>query len=70
MKVLPGKLPKSKTHCPQYTWVFWNAELDLTGNNHNIVASGTKVQDSEISRSNQIQDSFPNGATGYHTIDV
>jgi len=62
------KIAKIKDPLSQYTWVFWNAELDLTGNNHKIVVRATdktgKIQ------TDQIQDPFPNGATGYHTIDV
>ena len=62
------KIAKIKDPLSQYTWVFWNAELDLTGNNHKIVVRVTdktgKIQ------TDQIQDPFPNGATGYHTIDV
>ena len=68
MAVLLGKLPKSKIHYHNIHGL-WNAELDLTGsNNHKIVVRATdktgKIQ------TDQIQDPFPNGATGYHMINV
>ena len=63
------KTAKIKDPLSQYTWVLWDAELDLTGsNNHKIVVRATdktgKIQ------TDQIQDPFPNGATGYHMINV
>ena len=63
------KSAKIKDPLSQYTWVLWNTELDLTGsNNHKIVVRATdktgKIQ------TDQIQDPFPNGATGYHMINV
>ena len=53
----------------QYTWVLWAAELDLTDKgNYKVVVRATdktgKVQTAEL------QNPFPNGATGYHTIDT
>jgi DMSO/TMAO reductase YedYZ molybdopterin-dependent catalytic subunit len=63
------KSAKIKDPLSQYTWVLWNAELDLTGGNiHKIVVRATdktgKIQ------TDQIQNPFPNGATGYHIINV
>jgi DMSO/TMAO reductase YedYZ molybdopterin-dependent catalytic subunit len=53
----------------QYTWVLWTVELDLTNKSiHNIVVRATdkagKIQTDEMT------DPFPNGATGYHMINV
>jgi DMSO/TMAO reductase YedYZ molybdopterin-dependent catalytic subunit len=53
----------------QYTWVLWTAELDLIDKgNYKVMARTTdktgKVQTPEL------QNPFPNGATGYHIVDI
>ena len=65
------KIAKIKDPLSQYTWVLWNAELDLNsekGNNHTIVVRATdktgKIQ------TDMVANPFPNGATGYHNISV
>jgi DMSO/TMAO reductase YedYZ molybdopterin-dependent catalytic subunit len=63
------KVARIKDPLSQYTWVLWNAELDLTAKaNHRIVVRATdktgKIQ------TDQVTDPFPNGATGYHMVNV
>ena len=53
----------------QYTWVLWTAELDLIDKgNHKVMVRATdktgKVQTPEL------HNPFPNGATGYHIVDI
>jgi DMSO/TMAO reductase YedYZ molybdopterin-dependent catalytic subunit len=63
------KTAKIKDPLSQYTWVLWNAELDLTGSNiHKIVVRATDK--TGIIQTDQIQDPFPNGATGYHIVNL
>jgi DMSO/TMAO reductase YedYZ molybdopterin-dependent catalytic subunit len=52
-----------------YSWVIWATELDVTSKaNYKIVVRATdktgKIQTGEV------REPFPNGATGYHMIDV
>jgi DMSO/TMAO reductase YedYZ molybdopterin-dependent catalytic subunit len=52
-----------------YSWVIWATELDVTSKaNYRIVVRATdktgKIQTGEV------REPFPNGATGYHMIDV
>ena len=52
-----------------YSWVIWATELDITSKaNYKIVVRATdktgKIQTGEV------REPFPNGATGYHMIDV
>ena len=52
-----------------YSWVIWATELDVTSKaNYRIVVRATdktgKIQTGEV------REPFPNGATGYHTVDV
>jgi DMSO/TMAO reductase YedYZ molybdopterin-dependent catalytic subunit len=52
-----------------YSWVIWATELDVTSKaNHRIVVRAIdktgKIQTGEV------REPFPNGATGYHMIDV
>jgi DMSO/TMAO reductase YedYZ molybdopterin-dependent catalytic subunit len=62
------KTAKIKDPLSQYTWVLWSIELDLTGNEHHIAVRATdktgKLQ------TDQIQDPFPNGSTGYHLVNI
>jgi DMSO/TMAO reductase YedYZ molybdopterin-dependent catalytic subunit len=63
------KTAKIKDPLSQYTWVLWNAELDLTVKaSHRIVVRATdktgKIQTDEVT------DPFPNGATGYNMVNV
>lgn len=52
-----------------YSWIIWATELDVTSKaNYRIVVRATdktgKIQTGEV------REPFPNGATGYHMIDV
>jgi DMSO/TMAO reductase YedYZ molybdopterin-dependent catalytic subunit len=52
-----------------YSWVIWATELDVTSKaNYRIIVRATdktgKIQTGEV------REPFPNGATGYHMIDV
>jgi DMSO/TMAO reductase YedYZ molybdopterin-dependent catalytic subunit len=52
-----------------FTWVLWATELNVTNrNNYKIVVRATdntgKIQTAEV------RNPFPNGATGYHTINI
>ena len=52
-----------------YSWVIWATELDVTSKaNYKIVVRATdktgKIQTGEV------REPFPNGATGYHMIDI
>ena len=62
------KTAKIKDPLSQYTWVLWSAELDLTDSGHHIAVRATdktgKIQ------TDQIQDPFPNGSTGYHIVNI
>ena len=58
-----------KNHLSPYSWVIWATELDVTSKaNYKIVVRATdktgKIQTGEV------REPFPNGATGYHMIDV
>jgi DMSO/TMAO reductase YedYZ molybdopterin-dependent catalytic subunit len=53
----------------QYTWVLWNAELNLMRNiKHKIVVRATDKTGNI--QSDVYADPFPNGATGYDTVNV
>ena len=53
----------------QYTWVLWNAELDLTRNGkHKIVVRATDKTGNI--QTDTYTDPFPNGATGYDMVSV
>lgn len=65
------KIAKIKDPLSQYTWVLWNAELDLNtekGNNHMIVVRATDKTGK--TQTDMVANPFPNGATGYHNISV
>lgn len=58
-----------KNPLSQYTWVLWTAGFTPTGNsNYKIIVRATdkagQVQTAEFN------EPFPDGATGYHTVDV
>jgi DMSO/TMAO reductase YedYZ molybdopterin-dependent catalytic subunit len=60
---------KIKDPLSQYTWVLWAAELDLIDKgNYKVMVRATdktgKVQTAEL------HNPFPNGATGYHIINI
>jgi DMSO/TMAO reductase YedYZ molybdopterin-dependent catalytic subunit len=53
----------------QYTWVLWNAELDLTRNGkHKIIVRATDKAGNI--QTDTYTDPFPNGATGYDMVSV
>ena len=52
-----------------YSWVIWATELDVTSKaNYRIIVRATdktrKIQTGEV------REPFPNGATGYHMVNV
>ena len=60
---------KIKDPLSPYSWVIWTTELDVTSeDNYRILVRATdntgKVQTGEV------REPFPNGATGYHMVDV
>jgi DMSO/TMAO reductase YedYZ molybdopterin-dependent catalytic subunit len=60
---------KIKNPLSPYSWVIWTTELDITNKrNYKIVVRATdntgKIQTGEV------REPFPNGATGYHMVDV
>jgi DMSO/TMAO reductase YedYZ molybdopterin-dependent catalytic subunit len=60
---------KIKDPLSPYSWVIWVTEINVTNkNNYKIIVRATdkmgKVQTGEV------REPFPNGATGYHMIDV
>jgi hypothetical protein len=62
------KYAKIKDPLSQYTWVLWNAELDLTRNSkHKIVVRATDKAGNI--QTDVYADPFPNGATGYDTVN-
>jgi Mo-co oxidoreductase dimerisation domain len=63
------KYAKIKDPLSQYTWVLWNAELDLTRNSkHKIVVRATDKAGNI--QTDVYADPFPNGATGYDTVNA
>jgi DMSO/TMAO reductase YedYZ molybdopterin-dependent catalytic subunit len=53
----------------QYTWVLWNAQLDLTHNDkHKIIVRATDKAGNI--QTDTYTDPFPNGATGYDMVSV
>ena len=63
------KIAKIKDPLSQYTWVLWNAELNLTGSGiHKIVVRATDKAGNI--QTDVYADPFPSGATGYHTVNV
>jgi DMSO/TMAO reductase YedYZ molybdopterin-dependent catalytic subunit len=60
---------KIKDPLSQYTWVLWNAEMDLTHNSkHKIVVRATDKTGNI--QTDVYAEPFPNGATGYDTANV
>ena len=60
---------KVKNPLSPYSWVIWTTELDVTNRgNYKIVVRAIdktgKIQTGEV------REPFPNGATGYHTVDI
>jgi DMSO/TMAO reductase YedYZ molybdopterin-dependent catalytic subunit len=60
---------KIKNPLSPYSWVIWTTELDIINKrNYKIVVRATdnagKIQTGEV------REPFPNGATGYHMVDV
>jgi hypothetical protein len=58
-----------KNPLSQYTWVLWTAGFTPSGNsNYKVIVRATdkagQIQTAEINNP------FPDGATGYHTVDV
>src|SRR5918996_1535352 len=52
-----------------YSWVIWATELDVTSKaNYRIIVRATD-KTGEI-QTGEVREPFPNGATGYHMIDV
>ncbi|MFL6340836.1 MAG: molybdopterin-dependent oxidoreductase [Nitrososphaeraceae archaeon] len=63
------KYAKIKEPLSQYTWVLWNAELDLALNSkHKIVVRATDKAGNI--QTDVYADPFPNGAIGYDTVNV
>jgi DMSO/TMAO reductase YedYZ molybdopterin-dependent catalytic subunit len=60
---------KIKDPLSQYTWVLWNAQLNLARNSmHKIVVRATDKTGNI--QTDVYADPFPNGATGYDTVNV
>jgi DMSO/TMAO reductase YedYZ molybdopterin-dependent catalytic subunit len=60
---------KVKNPLSPYSWVIWTTQLDVTNRgNYKIVVRAIdktgKIQTGEV------REPFPNGATGYHTVDI
>jgi DMSO/TMAO reductase YedYZ molybdopterin-dependent catalytic subunit len=53
----------------QYTWVLWAAELNQPGSKEYRVMVRATDKTGTV-QTNKITDPFPNGATGYHIINV
>jgi hypothetical protein len=63
------KAARIKEPLSQYTWVLWAAELNQPGSNEYRVMVRATDSTGTV-QTNKITDPFPNGATGYHIINV
>jgi DMSO/TMAO reductase YedYZ molybdopterin-dependent catalytic subunit len=60
---------KIKNPLSPYSWVIWTTELDVTNRgNYKIVVRA--IDKSGNIQTGEVREPFPNGATGYHTVDI
>jgi hypothetical protein len=52
------------------SWVIWAAELNQPGSNKEYRVMVRATDSTGAVQTNNIADPFPNGATGYHIINV
>jgi DMSO/TMAO reductase YedYZ molybdopterin-dependent catalytic subunit len=64
------KAARIKEPLSQYTWVLWAAELNQPGSNKEYRVMVRATDSTGALQTNKIADPFPNGATGYHIINV
>jgi hypothetical protein len=64
------KAARIKVPLSQYTWVLWAAELNQPDNNKEYRVMVRATDSTGTVQTNKITDPFPNGATGYHIINV
>jgi DMSO/TMAO reductase YedYZ molybdopterin-dependent catalytic subunit len=65
------KAARIKEPLSQYTWVLWAAELNQPGSSNKEYRVMVRATDKTGTvQTNKITDPFPNGATGYHIINV
>jgi DMSO/TMAO reductase YedYZ molybdopterin-dependent catalytic subunit len=64
------KPARIKEPLSQYTWVLWAAELNQLGSNKEYRVMVRATDSTGVVQTNKITDPFPNGATGYHIVNV
>ena len=64
------KAARIKEPLSQYTWVLWTAELNQPDNNKEYRVMVRATDSTGTVQTNKITNPFPNGATGYHIINV
>jgi hypothetical protein len=52
-----------------YTWILWATELSLTKKGTYKIVVGT-IDKTEKAQTAEVREPFPNGATGYHMVNI